>query len=936
MIRLLPPAALVLVLCLAGLGAAEAVPAEVTARSPLIAALAPPAGSWSERPGKPADRAAERTRITAAGAKFVGALKTAKDGPSEPAQRAIAVLVEVLVSQARPTRPDALDPVFARRAVRGGALRGLGADVVAGEVEKAVLDSARCLPVVALAGPAGAVLEERRDAFGAGGWVLSGPRSAYAVEHSVAQFNDLPPLVLAVELPPKSDPAKDAGKAISATLSSGGTVIATWTAKAGRLTADPAAWRTAVPEPRGRGLAGGLLPPHLLLAGLDGDPLRLSTLQGDVEPPRSGKQAESDRFIAEAGKALPDAAHLDLIGQHLFRYVYDSPDPRFPAIIGSLELKGEVHQTAAQTLSATTGGQSRGDCDDLAELYQTVAEKQGRLGHLLILPSHTAFAAARKDGTEWVVEVMQTGPTLAFRAATLPEALRAAHANFDAAAPFSPDQLGLLLRFSGENTRGPFRLGWRIFAEKEYARIMIDVQRDWQYQTYARAIAKMTKLIAAGDRDPANLQELAGLYRATGQWDLAVKEFRENLANLQDPVSRISAQLELSGVQRRAGKAEEARTELAEVAASLPPLAPKLGQGAARLGMSLSLAQLAAGDGTGARKTLMTTAFGPLAQMTAQVLNAVSQPGFDRASWTGDGRFAAVRALLQSYIGCLIAHLDKAGPLAATDPTLLNARKVVDAWLARLAFLEAETPAEAVPIYATAARIHTLDLTADELAKAVGAAKPASDAKHDHQSRKLAPAAESRESDLSWIRVSPAWWHGEVFRALRSGETEAGMDDDIRVLDPARIDKARVAAAAKGAVEALAACKALGLSGQMLEQPAHFAELTAAVVNGDDKVLRERLRHVKRQNDKHLRDLTAMTLGSLAPACEPKAWQAVLKAWADEVDYKPKWFSIAWTAVVAGAPANALATARMAAARFKDDPSFAEEAAFMEQLLGRK
>jgi len=122
----------------------------------------------------------------------------------------------------------------------------------------------------------------------------------------------------------------------------------------------------------------------------------------------------------------------------------------------------------------------------------------------------------------------------------------------------------------------------------------------------------------------------------------------------------------------------------------------------------------------------------------------------------------------------------------------------------------------------------------------------------------------------------------------------------------------------------------------MLEQPVHFAQLNAAVIAGDDKALRERLRHVKKQNDKRLRDFTAITLGSLAPACDAKAWQGVLKAWADEVDYKPKWFSIAWTAVIAGAPANALATARMAATRFRDDASFAEEAAFMEQLLKKK
>ena len=920
-----------LAICLSMLAAAEA---EVATRSPLIAALAPPAGSWSEQPITAADRVAERERIASAGKRFLAALSAAKDGPSQPAQRAIAALVGTLPGLERPARPDALDPVFSRRAVRGGALRGFGADAAAGEVEKAVAEAARFQPIVVLAGAQGARLEERRDAFGVGGWALTGPRSAYAVEHSVAQFVDMPTLILAVELPAKADPAKDAGKAVSAALHADGVVIARWTASSGTLVAESAVWRRAVPEPRGLGLAQGLLPPHLVLAGLDGDPLRLITAKGALTPVQSPKPAESARFIAEAAKVLPDTAHLDLIGEHLFRYVYDSPDPRFPLVIGNNEIKGEVHQTAVQTLGATTGGQCRGDCDDLAELYQTIAEKQGRLGHLLILPSHTAFTAARKDGAEWMVEVMQTGPTMAFRGPDLPEALRAAHAHFDATRPFSPDHLGLLLRFSGENQRGPFGLGWRIFAEPDYARIMIDVQRDWQYQTYARAIAKMERLIAGGDRDPANLHELAALYEITGQWAAAADGFRTNLAALTDPVSRIEVELELASVLRRGGRRDEARAVLATLAGSLPELAPKLGNGIAQLGMRLSLAQLAVDDREGARATLMRSAAGPLSAMIGQVLQLVSRPGFDRASWSGDGRLAAIRGLIQGYVACLIAHLDKAGAAAATDPTLLNARRQVDAWLARLAFLEADAPADAVGIYAAVARIHALDLGADAVASAVAAVKPPVEAGRDHLQRRAA-ATEARDDDLPWIRISPAWWVGEVNRALRPGSAEGDEEDGIAPLDPARIDRARVAAAARGAAEALAACRKLGLNDLQLDQGEHFAGLIAAVIAGDEKALRERLRFVKRQGDKRLRDATAAQLGRLAPACDAKAWQAVLTAWTAEVDYKPKWFSIAWTAVVVGAPRQALATARAAAARFPDDLAFAEELVFMERLLGR-
>ena len=41
------------------------------------------------------------------------------------------------------------------------------------------------------------------------------------------------------------------------------------------------------------------------------------------------------------------------------------------------------------------------------------------------------------------------------------------------------------------------------FPEPDYAATMIDVQRDWHYQTYQRAIHKMLKMIEDGDTDNA-------------------------------------------------------------------------------------------------------------------------------------------------------------------------------------------------------------------------------------------------------------------------------------------------------------------------------------------------------------------------------------------------------------------------------------------------
>ncbi len=933
-----------LCMLLGRLAASETAPADLdaaalAARSPLIAALALPAGAWRDLAVTAPDRSADPTRIEAAGGRFLAALQSAKDGPNAEAQKAVAQLVKTLAASTKGEHPDALDPVFARRAVRGGALRRLGAE--SSEIEQAVAEACRLRTTAAFAGPQGARLEERRDAFGIGAWCLGGTRIAYAVPHPTPHFTRMmPSLALVVELPANADPVTDAGKAEAAALFTGTACVARWSAKDNKLASDPFAWRQVVREPEERDMAKGLFPPHLVLCTPEGDLLRLATLKGSVVPPHNDTPMEAERFLTEAARTLSDTQLLDLIGQYCFSYVYDSPDPRFPLVFGTPDVRGEIHQTAVQTLGTTTCGQFRGDCDDLAELYQSIAERQNRFGHLLLLPSHTAFAVASKDGEDWVIDVMQTGPTLAFARPDVRDALRAAQAHFDPTKPFNPNNFGLLLRFSGENTRGRFGLGWRIFTEREYARTMIDVQRDWQYHTYGHAIAQMGKLIDTGDRDPANLTERAGLYLRTGQLAAAAKQFREVIQENNEPVSRIQEQLLLATVLLRDGKPKEAQAALTEAAATLKRAAPGLGDGVPQIGIRISMGMLQAGDQEGARTVLVTTAFNPLATLVSRLIHLASQPNFDRQAWTGSSSLAPIRGLVRSFVDCLIAHLEKASPETARDPLLVKSRQIVDAWLARLAFLDAETMDMTLDTYSFAARIHALDIGKDALAVAVAAAPMPADGKRDHLARNFAASTQSREADLPWIRMCPAWWMTETFRCIRKDHDEqvSGWSDTSGYieehLDPAWTDKAAVAAAACGTSKARAACIGFGLGGRQTDLYEHFAVLATALANADNRVLRERLCYVRIQNDKPLRDASAQMIGRLSPLCSDTQWITVLNIWADEVDYKPKWFSIAWEAAVVGAPNHALAAARMTARRFRDDPIFAEESVFMHQLLG--
>ena len=59
----------------------------------------------------------------------------------------------------------------------------------------------------------------------------------------------------------------------------------------------------------------------------------------------------------------------------------------------------------------------------------------------------------------------------------------------------------------------------------------------------------------------------------------------------------------------------------------------------------------------------------------------------------------------------------------------------------------------------------------------------------------------------------------------------------------------------------------------------------------------------------------------------------VLLAWQEVVDYKPKYFWIAWRAALNHAPQQALMAAKLAAERFPEDPAFSEEYGFMCTLL---
>jgi len=923
-----------------GLSVAEGIMTGVHLRSAEVLVLSE--GVLRKVAADPGDRSAEVAAIERAGEELKNSIAPA--AMDIHAHRTVEdVFARLpLTDTARKFEYDEMLPSFARRVVRNGWSRMLIQDApLAERVEAAVTTAETMRPVTVFTGQ-GLRLAEVKNAFGQGGWILETPtRTSFARPHPAPMYAwgaERWNLLLVVDLPAGADPMQDGGKATAARLFQGSQVIAQWSRDTG-FQADDAVWRRAVPA-TGRHVeettVSNFIPPHLVIIDLDGDVRMLVTAHGALVPPRNSSTPEAQRFLADAAKSLPDAPHLDLVGEYLFYYVYDSPDPRFPLLIGNRQVKGDIHQTAYQTLATTANGICRGDCDDLSELYQAIIEEQGGLAHIITLPQHAAAAFARKIDDAWHVYILQTGQPREFVADELPEALRLAYLSFDDSDNFDPNGLGLLLRFSGENTRGSWRLSWRIFSDPEYAKTMIDVQKDWHYSTYQRGIHKMEALIAAGDDDTANYRELAGLAAFTGQYDAAAQNMREAISRTDEAESRLYAGVELVQHLFQAKRPADARAEALKLLnEDFPKLKKSLGSRAFQFGFQLASACSGGraddiaepgdgGDGDDqanmaaydlAERAIAETMMTDLSEQIQQIAGWLESPQFDARRWEAA---SPLRRLQRLYVGASIAVIQGAGPDGiAKSPNLRIMVQSAQNWFDHVAFYDIDEAVDTLGRYVTAAAFYQALLGKERFQHMVDAAPLATTRDHDHKVR-IGGIAQIQQ-DLPWIAASPTYWYGRMLEAL--ARKDQPVDRELITTLSARLD------------QACTNLDKLGIEDPWIDHIQHQSKVIRAIITENEPVLRERLRYVTAVNDKRLRDSTSTWLGDLAPHCSPEWYAKILQAWVDECDYKPKYFWIAWRAALVDAPAHALMAAELAAKRFADDPAFQEELQFMRQLF---
>ena len=865
----------------------------------------------------PSERADERKALAAACAELSNALADA--GVDHLARRATDVFLGLLTHDRR-LEGDDLDPAVARRLVRLGWLhRALPEMPAAAPVERALTVALTPRIVTAWSGD-GRHLTEWRDAFSAGGWTFTAPgRCAYARPHSRPENrDDLPELLLVVELPPSADPLTTA-QPLAARLHLGHRRLALWNPDQG-LVADLESWRQVVPEGDHDDDMTNALPPHLLVSSFAGDALLLATAHGVLRPPVDGTAAAGQRFLAEAAATLPDAAHLDLIGEHLFTYAYDSPDTTRPLLVGNRADQGDIHQTAEQTTATCTGGCMRGDCDDLSELYRDIATLQKRIAHVIDLPGHAACAWVAQDGDAWTTYLLHTGRPLAFTGDTLAESLLAAYQHFDPEWVTNPNQVPVALRFAGENTRKTYWLSSRIFAEAEYARIMFAVQRDLHYRTYHRGITTMLGLIAAGDRDPANTEELVGLYRNIRDYDEAIVWKRRSLEAATTPLVRLDYRIDLVGLLVAADHADAAETEAHIVLdQELPALADELGDAA--LGHLRRLhARLDPEHHASLRRKLLTEQLAPPVIKRMSEVRKWLATKFDADEWDGE-QMQHFREQAGHLVDEVLDALDTSGPLAGVHDEHLRAwLPQIEGWLGDLIAVRDDSPATAMHAYADLASYYERVLGREVMHQMVLAIDPATAT--PAPLHRIGAGVAGVRIDLAGIRCAVPYWSWVMMSEVHDLKLDADPAPALVHLVPLEA--------------AFARCRALGLSSPHTESIMRSAHLTAALLRRDAPALRACFTELRRLDDRDSYDEAVDAIGGLARRLPPAWFTTVIALWHEEITHKSWALALAWASANAGADEQALIAARAAVAHHPDDAAFVDELTFLSDTIAKR
>jgi len=678
--------------------------------------------------------------------------------------------------------------------------------------------------------------------------------------------------------------------------------ISRWDA-AGGFVVDGNRWSTALrSDPRffkaeHFGESDWVVPPHALRVDARGRPtaivlpggaLAMATFAGEK------KREAQDAFLDACAKALRSPGELHLFYRYFVEYVHDSPVTTALSLIGSGKHGGDIHQDAYQTLGRRLCGRYLADCDDLAELYQEILKRQGRLAYVLSVPGHATCGTAEKDGNDWVFFCVDTGPPRQLRGADLDVVLEKVVRTYDddGDMQFDPRQVHFLFRFAGEQTRTEYLLDSRLFRDAEYAELMIRVQEYWHFHFYALGIETMNTVLKT-DRMPANCTELAGLLMRVRSWDEAIKWTDAGIAGLSaaDVAARLNEAVRKATCHRSMDRDAEALKVLKAAAADLEAYVEKHPDEAGRMlrdRFDIALAMGEADDPWGGWVLVSTAVRGlrspVLTGYLTRLYGKMKDLERDGQALTDEQKreTEALGQLLERMFSSGFFRGDESGTDIMRNYTLLYH------------FFEARD--------------------GDAAARTELARRDYPTAKRRHTARKTADAA----LDWQWIRLSPYAYARAVARALdRKDKKAGGREAAIEIL--------------KSLEEAVAEMRKQGSLGTA-EFVVLNMRLTRACLEMDEAGMKAVFDEMKRQAWGEIYDQLSRTIGGIAPHLKLEDFEKVFRLFCSYGVPRPHYYGVVYTAWDAEANAHALAASRMCIEKFPKDEDMRREHALLMKL----
>jgi len=708
--------------------------------------------------------------------------------------------------------------------------------------------------------------------------------------------------------------------------------IATFDPSSGRFDGDAKTWKDAVSgDIAGYGIPawgepGWAFPPHVPVlegggssaAGQTGAVVGLATPQGVVGSPDfreveagPARQTAMDGYIDACARLMPTPGELGLFFRYFTQYCLDSPVPGAPTLLGNHTAQGEVHQTVHEFLERKIGGKFGGDCDDVAEFFQVVTRRQGKLSHVFSLPGHAACGYVEKEEAaeggkpRYKLVFLQTGPTVIFQGETLDEVVEKGidHFSDEEHLPYTVASVPFLFRFAGEKTRTTYWLSDRILVDAPYAELMIEVQSYWHYHYYATAIRVMEELLET-DKDISNFTELAGLYRTVHLYDRAIEMSRGGLAATErkDEKVRLNEIVDIAALHHAAKEDEMAALVLAEVAA-------------------VSGAHAKAGRYEEVLRLM------PIRLEAASLYAAMKQPfdAFDllqtdiRASLGMQGKLS--EALLATTLGVCgrIREMENGGEQLtgrqkAVRDGLLD---ILRGQFASKVFEEDDSFNDLVKKYSLLGRLAVALHGEAALRRRLLEDGPYPTGPRDHVHRGRDITAE----DWAWIRICPSLYWGQVARLLDRKEPDS-YDPDAAM---------RIAEAMLRGVEA---GRRLG-SMNMSEGLVFSARIARAMHANDLDEFARILASVRATASDRQTDDAADEFGTRAGFIPLEDFPGWMDAFHEQITDRQHYFKIAHRALANEYHEHALAAAERTAGYFPDDERVAEETVYMKGLSAR-